>query len=296
MGIKLGTTRASLFIISSVICCTAILGLSSRGESMAKQKIVIEENESYSMVAATETTGEGMLVAYLDGKGDVTLEFDVLKAITSGHFGVISAEKDKLKLSAVDGWDADYLMVSAAGTCIRTVDMKKSDFTFDSGYRYRIDLDRTSGQISISRKENGSNDYQEVYYSILTRKSADIFGFALQSLGNNSAWSVIDNVEATLADGTKVSDSFEGDKQVLQILKENESSYAEVYQGPKYHVVFMDSKGNVVKTADVSQYSHVSCQMPDEKNLVHTGWSEDVSCVTKDLIVYPIYEKVADGS
>jgi len=141
---------------------------------------------------------------------------------------------------------------------------------------------------AYGQTENSS--YKMIYKSSLSVQEADTFGIMLHSIRDKSAWAIIDNVKATLSNGFVIEDDFEGNSRVMNVIKGNESCFAEIYKGPKYHVVFLDSDGNEIAIADVTQYSNIEYFLTSSKEKTFIGWSANINDIQSDLTVFPLYK------
>lgn len=251
-----------------------------------------ESNTSYVMAAVSDENSVGVAVTYVAAAGDAQMEFDLLKNVDNGYFGVLFGEKTALtKLSC------DYVSFSATGGAFCSQGMPSAEFSFKSGYRYRVEWSKKDATARILRKPYAAYEALsfETVYTAKIAKAVDSIGVFTRSQGENSATVCIDNFYAALSDGTTVEESFDKRVGKIQTAYSNVSSYGQLSAGARYTVVFTDLNGNAVKVVDTSEYGYATCDGPLVEGKTFLGWNINPKCVTGDMILYPIYKDGTSG-
>ena len=272
--------------LAGAVLCFAALPFGGAVQGKADRTLQ-ESNTSYVMAAVSDENSVGVAVTYVSAAGDTQMEFDLLKNVENGCFGVLAGEESSLaRLSG------DYVAFTASGSSFLSQGMNAAQFTFKSGYRYRVEWKSQQKTLSIFRKPYAAYDeisFEKVYESPVS-KTVNALGVFARSQGENSAAVCIDNFYAKLADGSIVEENF--NKRVGNIKTEysNVSSYGQLSAGARYTVVFTDLNGNAVKVVDTSEYGYAMCEGPKVEGKTFLGWNINPKCVTSDMVLYPIYK------
>ena len=276
-------------IFVAAVAASVLFGVMPKNEQVTAQAAASETNGCYTMVATGTDTADGVTVMYFNNSSDFTFEFDLIKAPKHGEMGFINAKKSSLDLTAADfnGADAFFFGTDSADSNTET--------TFVAGYRYRMEMNRAEGVLRLSKKSyrNESSAYTSMGNFTMQATGTTMFGLAVRSDGAQSAWALIDNCKVSTSAGSSY-ETFESAPKGMYPLSSNENGYAELHKGPQYTVVFMDTQGRTIKTVLAREYTALSCKAPAVEGMVHVGWSEDIWCVTKDMIVTPVYETMPE--
>jgi hypothetical protein len=285
--------KTALFGVCAL--CLAALPFGVNGLDAVRGKAdrtLQESNSSYVMSAVSDENSVGVAVTYVKANGNAQMEFDLLKNVENGYFGVLFGQEASLsKLSC------DYVAFSANGSAFLSQGLPAASFAFKSGYRYRVEFDKKSSTARILRKPYAAYEtlsFETVYTAKISSEVGTI-GVFTRSQGENSASVYMDNFYAALADGTTVQESF--DKRVgnIQTAYSNVSSYGQLSAGARYTVVFTDVSGNALKVVDTSEYGYATCEAPMVEGKTFVGWNINPKCVTADMILYPIYKDGAES-
>ena len=203
----------------------------------------------------------------------------------NGAAGIVFGEKEEF--ASLSG---GYLAVSSAGIPELSEGMKTPEFSFESGYRYRVE--RTSKKLTVFRREYasyGDAGFKQIYASTVPR-GGNALGIFTRSEGSFSASALIDDFSVFGKDGLMLTEDFDRGTGGVQTVLSNPSCYAQQSMGTRYEVVFVDLDGNVLKVTQLCEYDYAACEAPAVEGKHFVRWSEPLSSVVSDLIVYPVYE------
>lgn len=279
--------KLTTFVLSALCIATLTLGISGVNKVNGKaDRILQESNTSYVMSAVSDENSVGVAVTYVKATDDTQMEFDLLKNVENGYFGVAFGEESSLSSLA-----CNYVAFSSTGSAFLSQGMPTPSIAFKSGYRYRVEWNKKNATARILRKPYAAYETlsYELIYTATISKTVDSIGVFTRSQGENSASACIDNFYAKFSDGTVVEESF--DKRVgnVKATYSNQSSYGILSAGARYTVVFTDLNGNTLKIVDTSEYGYAMCEGPVVEGKTFVGWNISPKCVTENMILYPIY-------
>lgn len=274
--------------VTAALAVTAAFSVRLNGNTAAAATAT-ETNGCYTLVAAGTETQACTTITYANNSSDFTLEFDLLKSVDGGSFGFVNGKKSALDLSAEDFGGADYFLSNEEGVVSSS---KASTMEFESGYRYILEVKRGEGIVRFSRKPYA------IYTTVAAEKlgdwtleesNANMFGLVVRSDENDATWALIDNWKLSTSSGNSY-ETFEKTPLSMYGMSSNENGYAQLFKGAYYNVVFMTESGAVIKKVRAQEYTALTCSAPKIEGQKHVGWSEDVTCIQKDMVVLPVYE------
>ena len=277
--------KACLMMASALLC----IGTCSVSLPQQTASADIAQNNAYCITATGTETDGGNTLVYTQGTGDVEISFDMLKNVENGYFGVVFTFETGIK----NFLNRDnYTLFSAEGTQVKSASLAGSeDFVFVEGYSYKITFSKAQKTMAIASRAFGdATEYTTEYSTAIKAGASGVCGLAVMTENARSATVVIDNLYI-LEDGKKVVESdFDKTAPALLSVSSHEGGCADIYDRPKYRVVFVDENGEVLQERYVCQYNYAVCNnIPEAEGKYFFGWSQDVTNVQKDLIVYPIY-------
>lgn len=274
---------------------TFVLG----GISTAYAASYLQDNYSAYIVASGESTGGDGITAYYSkiGDGNGVMTFDLLHYNGNGWFGVACGNVDNLSnLEELEG----YILSGKSNKTSLTCD--KGDFSFVSGNTYKVTFNAGKTLVIESKpiKDEGAGFKKELTATMSF--SSNLMGLIAVSDGMKSATAIIDNYSLIDLKGSYVystngfdeDDVKQGTTKVVSynLLTGEKSSIGGAYisKDIMFTVSFVDETGALLGQQDVCLYGKATGpSVADKNDLVFVGWSEDVSCVTSDMVVHPIY-------
>ena len=137
------------------------------------------------------------------------------------------------------------------------------------------DMSGISKIVIVTKNDDDTTSEKEVPFSSLHLAAAHNF-----SLDENKVYQIycIDNV------GNKSKTSVISSTDIIET-EENVKTYK---------VVFISEQGGILKIQEViEKYPAIAPIAPEKNGYTFKKWSEDYSCVTKNMTIYPLYDKLS---
>ena len=286
-----------LFVLFAAFALSLTLIAGAGSVNASADVVSMEDNYAAYVLATGEATGENAgqngYVAYHTkiSDGNAIMTFDLLSITNFGWFGVICGDVNSVA-------DIETLKDYALfGKSTRTtLDLGDLEFKFEEAYTYRFTVNADDKRIKLESKKTTANDAFSVVFDVAaTFDKSTTIGIAAISDGLASATAIIDNLLITDLTGFGyVDNSYNGDNSVklgsMRITTSNVNCNVYKHKDIMYLIRFVDEQGNLFATQNVCLYGSVTApEAPEKEGYYCIGWSEDLSRVDSELLIYPIY-------
>lgn len=256
----------------TITTVTAITNFTGAAFTKAEAAATSLDKNMALIVTACEQNGENGFAA-VAGEG-TEISFDMLKTADNGKTGIVSA--------------ADKKSVSKNAASV--------EYSFESGYNYRLTL--SGDKVKISRKGFFENSYRQIAEkSVSAGKVLGVYGL---SDGVLSASFIIDNFICHDENGNEtVVDRFE--KKTAEkgsLIKSFDcNGYIDVFDDVTYNVSFLTKDGDLIATQTVCKYNYVTLPAaPKKEGYRFVRWVGDTENITADGVCYAEYEEGEEPS
>ena len=248
------------------------------------------DNTGVQISAKSNTNGTVGIMPYFYNTQGYAISFDLLDCYGAG-FGLVIGTKTSIQAFNTSGYQ--YLLFKGDGTTENSLGYTGT-FKYSVGHTYKFAVEGNKVNLYEKGVLDSDSAYTQVASANFSLGSWDSIGILAKSDAERSTTVVLDNIAIYNQSGTAVwASNCDGALPGLTIGNSNGKGSLGVYNSIMYKVVFVNENGQQLSTQNVCANGKATVptsSITPIEGYEFTGWSDDYSVITSDVVIYPVYE------